>query len=256
MPDASRSQEVFARRPAHPGISAAPACASEARTTGRSIRRIAGWALAILVLAGLLAVGWSGWPGVDWLAARQAELRALHAAGPWQLGCCLFALMTLLCAFALPGCSLVALAAGMLYGFTAGTLIVLIGSTVGATLAFLAARHLWRDAVRERWGDRLAGIEAGLARDGAYYLFFLRVAPVIPFGLLNPLLGLSAMPTHRFFVVSLLGMAAGSAAYVYAGTALAGASSVGDLFSPGLLAALAALALLPPITRAVWRRTR
>jgi uncharacterized membrane protein YdjX (TVP38/TMEM64 family) len=187
------------------------------------------------------------------LHTRQAELLAFQAARPWAFATGLFFLFTLLSALALPGCSVLALAAGLCLGWLPGTLLVVIASTVGATISFLAARHWWRDAVRRRWGHRLVAIENGLARDGAYYLFSLRLAPVIPYALINPLMGLSAMPLRQFFGVSLLGMLAGSAAYVYAGTVLSEASSWQTLFTPGLMVALAVLALLPWVMRKVMR---
>jgi uncharacterized membrane protein YdjX (TVP38/TMEM64 family) len=187
------------------------------------------------------------------LHTRQAELLAFQAARPWAFATGLFFLFTLLSALALPGCSVLALAAGLCLGWLPGTLLVVIASTVGATLSFLAARHWWRDAVRRRWGHRLTAIEDGLARDGAYYLFSLRVAPVIPYALINPLMGLSAMPLRQFFGVSLLGMLAGSAAYVYAGTVLSEAISWQTLFTPGLMVALAVLAVLPWVMRKVMR---
>ena len=210
--------------------------------------------LAAATVAALLWAG-SALPGLDaaWLQSRQGELQALHAEQPVAFGAGLFMLFTLLSALALPGCSVLALAAGLCMGWLAGTLLVVLGSSVGATLSFLAARHWWREGVRRRWGHRLARVEDGLARDGAFYLFSLRVAPVIPYALINPLMGLSAMPTRQFFCVSLLGMLAGSAAYVYAGTTLARAQGWQDLFSPSLMAALALLAVLPWAARLGWQ---
>lgn len=213
-----------------------------------SSRRTLAWAAlaAAVVAAALLVLSTSvRLPDAVWLQQRQAELHALHAAGPWTFAVGLFALFTLLSALALPGCSVLALAAGMVLGWLPGTLLVVLASTAGATLSFLAARHWWRDAVQRRWGHRLHRLQAGLARDGAFYLFSLRVAPVIPFALINPLMGLSAMSTRQFFAVSLLGMLAGSAAYVYAGTALAQAQGWQDLASPSMWAALLLLAALP-----------
>ncbi len=212
------------------------------------------WLLAAAALVGLWWA-WSGIAGLDaaWLQTRQGELRSLQADQPIAFGAGLFMLFTLMSALALPGCSVLALAAGLCMGWLPGTLLVVLASSVGATLSFLAARHLWRDSVRRRWGHRLARVEAGLARDGAFYLFTLRVAPVIPYALINPLMGLSAMPTRQFFSVSVAGMLAGSAAYVYAGTTLARAQSWQDVLNPGLLAALALLALLPWGVRLAWR---
>lgn len=211
----------------------------------------------LLATASVAALLWacSALPGLDaaWLQSRQGELRALHAAQPLAFGAGLFMLFTVMSALALPGCSVLALAAGLCMGWLPGTLLVVLASSVGATASFLAARHWWRDEVRKRWGHRLAHVEDGLARDGAFYLFSLRVAPVIPYALINPLLGLSAMPTRQFFGVSMLGMLAGSAAYVYAGTTLAGAQGWQDIFSPGLLAALTLLALTPWAVRVGWQ---
>ncbi len=220
-------------------------------------RQRAVWLL--LVAACLAALLWASrhwawpWPDVAWLQAHQAQLLALTAARPWATGAALFGLFTVLSALALPGCSVLALAAGLCLGWLPGTLLVALASSVGATLSFLATRHLARDRVRRRWGHRLAGVDAGLARDGAFYLFMLRLAPVIPYPLINPLMGLSAMPVRQFFGVSLLGMLAGSAAYVYAGTALGSAQRWQDLLSPGLWAAAGLLLALPVVARHAWR---
>ena len=216
--------------------------------------RLLPWLLAAAAVAAL-AWAFSSVVGLDsaWLQTRQGELRSLHADQPIAFGAGLFMLFTLMSALALPGCSVLALAAGLCMGWLPGTMLVVLASSVGATLSFLATRHLWRDGVRRRWGHRLARVEDGLARDGAFYLFTLRVAPIIPYALINPLMGLSAMPTRQFFSVSLLGMLAGSAAYVYAGTTLARAQGWQDIFSPGLLAALALLAALPWAARFAWQ---
>jgi uncharacterized membrane protein YdjX (TVP38/TMEM64 family) len=215
---------------------------------------------AALAFGLVLATTWAtivpALPDPLWLQAHQQALLTAVQHRPWSSGLGFFLLFTLLSALALPGCGLLALGAGLCFGWLAGTLLVLLASTVGATLSFLAARHLWRDTVQRRWGHRLVAVEAGLARDGAFYLLALRLAPVIPYIIINPLMGLSSMPTLRFFAVSLLGMFAGSAAYVYAGTTLGQAASWGDLLSPGLMAVLVGLALLPWLVRAAWRRHR
>ena len=222
-----------------------------------SPRRLLPWLLAAAAVAALV---WacSGIAGLDasWLQSRQGELRSLHAEQPIFFSAALFMLFTLMSALALPGCSVLALAAGLCMGWLPGTLLVVLASSVGATRSFLAARPLWRDGVRKRFGHRLARVEDGLARDGAFFLFSLRVAPVIPYAFINPLMGLSAMPTRQFFSVSVLGMLAGSAAYVYAGTTLGRAQGWLDIFSPSLLAALALLAALPWAARFAWQSWR
>ena len=226
-------------------------------TPGR--RRLWPWLAGALLVAAWALAARSEFDLV-WLQQQRQQLLDLQAAQPWCFGLAFFALFTLLSALAMPGCGLLALAAGLCFGWVAGTALVVLASTVGATLSFLAGRHLLRDAVRRRWGRRLAVVEEGLARDGAFYLFSLRLAPVIPYALVNPLMGVSDMSTRQFFVVSLLGMLAGSAAYVYAGTALSQAQSWQDVLSPSLMstliAALFALALLPWLARALWRAAR
>lgn len=220
--------------------------------------RAAVTAALLLAVGALLCCALGTVPDLAWLQSRQAELRALHAENPIALAACLFCCLTVLSALALPGCSALALAAGAYFGMGVGTALVLLASTVGATASFLAARHLLRGAVQRRWGPRLAAVESGLARDGAFYLFSLRVAPLIPYGLVNPLMGLSKMPLRQFFWISLLGMLAGSAAYVYAGVALGSGAgpSTGwsGLWSPRVMLALGLLAVLPWCGRAVWRR--
>ena len=219
------------------------------------LRLVATLAFGLVLIAAWVMAG-PALPEPQWLQAQQQALLTAVQDRPWSSGLGFFLLFTLLSALALPGCSVLALGAGLCFGWVAGTLLVLVASTVGATLSFLAARHLWRDTVRSRWGHRLKTVEAGLARDGAFYLFALRMAPVIPYALVNPLMGLSSMSTRRFFLVSLLGMLAGSAAYVYAGTTLAQVRDWGDLFAPDLMAVLAGLAILPWLARAAWRRFR
>jgi uncharacterized membrane protein YdjX (TVP38/TMEM64 family) len=209
---------------------------------------------AILAACAACVALWGQVPDAGWLQQHQQALLGWQAQSPWLFGLGFFALFTVLSALALPGCSLLALAAGLHFGWAGGTLLVTLASAVGATLSFLAARHWWRDAVRRRWGHRLGAVEERVRRHGALALFWLRLAPVIPFPVLNPLMGLSAMPTATFFTASALGMLAGSAAWVYAGSALVGAAAWQDLLAPQLWLALAAAVLLPWAAREAWRR--
>ncbi len=213
---------------------------------------------SLLLLGLIAALIWAAGHGPDsaWWAQQRSSLLALQAAHPWGLGLGLLAGMILLSALALPGNAPLALAAGLCFGVPLGAAIIVFGSTLGASIAFLAARWWWRDAVQRRWGPQLAGVQAAVARDGAFYLFSLRVAPLIPYPVINPLMGLTAMRLPTFFGVSLAGMLAGSLAYAWAGAALAQAQALPDLASPGLLAGLLALAVLPWGARAAWRLCR
>jgi pyruvate/2-oxoglutarate dehydrogenase complex dihydrolipoamide dehydrogenase (E3) component/uncharacterized membrane protein YdjX (TVP38/TMEM64 family) len=154
-------------------------------------------------------------------------------------------------AASLPGAAVMTLAAGALFGVLAGTLLVSLASSLGATLAFLSARHLLGDWVRARLGGRLAEIDRGLARDGGFYLFTLRLVPLFPFVAVNLLMGLTRLRTRTFWWVSQVGMLPGTLVYVNAGTQLAGVESAADILSPGLLAAFVLLGLFPLLARHV-----
>lgn len=154
-------------------------------------------------------------------------------------------------ALSLPGAALLTLVAGALFGLVWGTLVVSFASTIGATLAFLATRFLFRDAVRERFAERLRAIDAGLERDGAFYLCTLRLVPVVPFFLVNLLMGLTPIRTGTFYWVSQLSMLPGTLVYVGAGRELGRIDSLSGIVSPGLLLAFALLAIFPWLARAL-----
>ncbi len=153
-----------------------------------------------------------------------------------------FALLTALC---LPGAAALMLLAGAGFGLTWGSLLATLASTAGACLTMLGARYLLRHRVESRWAARLHQVNQGLQAQGAMYLLSLRLLPVIPFVPLNLISGLTRLPVWTFFWASAVGMLPGTVVYVYAGTQLATVRSVEQLWSRNLLAALAALSLLP-----------
>lgn len=173
---------------------------------------------------------------------------------PWLFGIGFFLLFTAMAAVPLPGCSVLALAAGAWWGWLGGAVMVTLASSVGATLAFLAARHLGRDAVQRRWGSRLWQVESMLEQHGSLLVFWLRVAPLIPYPVLNPLLGLTRLSTARFFGASAAGMFGSSALYAWLGAELGHAAGWRDLLTPPVLAAVAALMVLPLALRAALAR--
>jgi pyruvate/2-oxoglutarate dehydrogenase complex dihydrolipoamide dehydrogenase (E3) component/uncharacterized membrane protein YdjX (TVP38/TMEM64 family) len=152
-------------------------------------------------------------------------------------------------ALSLPGAAVVTLAGGALFGVVIGTIAVSFASTIGATLAFLIARFVLRDAVRRRFETRLRSIEEGIARDGAFYLFTLRLVPLFPFFVVNLVMALTPIATPVFYGVSQVGMLPGTIAYVYAGSRLGEIERLGDVASPGLLGAFVILGLLPLLLR-------
>lgn len=156
-------------------------------------------------------------------------------------------------AVSLPGAAVMMLAAGASFGLIWGTMLSTFASALGATFAMLATRYLFRDAAAMRLGDRLKALDDGVAKDGMYYLVSLRLAPVIPFFVLNWLIGLTHMRVWPFFWTSFVGMLAGTAVYVNAGTQLSAINSFTDIFSPAIIASLMLLAIVPWLLRAVVR---
>ncbi|MDP3709447.1 MAG: FAD-dependent oxidoreductase, partial [Polaromonas sp.] len=134
---------------------------------------------------------------------------------------------------------------GASFGLVWGTVVVSFASTVGATLAMLVARYLLRDAIQARFGPRLDEVNKGIEKEGAFYLFSLRLIPVVPFFALNLLMGLTRIKTWTYFWVSQLGMFAGTVAYVNAGTQIAKIDSLQSILSPGLIGSFVLLGLLP-----------
>jgi pyruvate/2-oxoglutarate dehydrogenase complex dihydrolipoamide dehydrogenase (E3) component/uncharacterized membrane protein YdjX (TVP38/TMEM64 family) len=159
-------------------------------------------------------------------------------------------------AMALPGAVVMTLAAGALFGLGWGLLIVSFASTIGATLAFLASRWLLGGWVQSRFGDRLTAMNTGIARDGGFYLFTLRLVPAVPFFAINLAMGLTPIRPWTFYWVSQVGMLAGTLIYVNAGTQLAQIDSLSGIVSPGLLGSLILLGLLPLAMRKVIDHVR
>jgi uncharacterized membrane protein YdjX (TVP38/TMEM64 family) len=190
------------------------------------------------------------------LKARQAEFDSLYRASPVLVLASFFALYVAVTGLSLPGAAIMTLAAGALFGLEKGTILVSFASTIGATLAFLASRHVLRDFVQRRFGDRLSPVNDGVARDGAFYLLTLRLVPLFPFFLINLLMGLTPIRTWTYFWVSQIGMLLGTIVYVNAGTQLAHISKLSDIASPVLLASFVALGLMPWVAKWIVKQVQ
>ena len=166
-----------------------------------------------------------------YLKNSQAQFAELYQARPVLVIGSYFVLYVAVTALSLPGAAILTLAGGAVFGLLVGTVIVSFASSIGATLAFLAARFLLRDSVQARFGARLAEIDKGVAKEGAFYLFTLRLVPLVPFFVINLLMGLTAMKTRTFYWVSQLGMLLGTIVYVNAGTQLAKIDSLKGVLS-------------------------
>jgi len=211
------------------------------------LRKLVVFALIGLAVALYFAFGLGQYFNLQTLKVEQAAIEAYRSAHPGLAAAIYFVLYVLITALSLPGAALMTLAGGAVFGLGWGTLLVSFASSAGATLAFLTARFLLRDWVLQRFGRRLQAIDDGVRREGAFYLFTLRLVPVFPFVLVNLLLGLTAMKTRTFYWVSQLGMLAGTVVYVNAGTQLARIESLSGIISPALLGSFVLLGLFPLI---------
>jgi pyruvate/2-oxoglutarate dehydrogenase complex dihydrolipoamide dehydrogenase (E3) component/uncharacterized membrane protein YdjX (TVP38/TMEM64 family) len=213
--------------------------------------------LAVLALAGLFfGLDLDRYLSLATIKSRQADMEAWRAAQPVVAAVVAFAAYVAASALSLPGAAVMTLATGAVFGLGWGTLIVSFASSIGATLAFLAARWLLGGWVHSRFGERLAALNAGIAREGGFYLFGLRLVPVLPFFAINLAMGLTPIRARTFYWVSQLGMLAGTLVYVNAGTQLARVDSLSGIVSPGLLGSLALLGIFPLIAKKIVDLTK
>ena len=214
--------------------------------------------LLLAALAAFVGLDLDRFLTLDFVQSQHDNLRAFQAAHPGQAAAIYFAIYVAVASLSLPGAALLTLLGGALFGLLYGTVLVSVASTLGATAAFLASRYLLRDVVTHRFGNRLKPINAGIEREGPFYLFALRLVPVFPFFVVNLLMGITPMRTWTFMWVSQTGMLLGTAAYVNAGRQLADIHSLHGILSPGLLGSLAVLGLVPLLARGAlaWVKRR
>ncbi len=221
---------------------------------------------ARLALAALLGLGIAAFFALG--LHRQLTLEALKASldvwrqwahqRPVASAAGFFAAYVAVTGLGLPGAAVMTMAGGALFGFVEGLVLASFASTLGATLSCLSARYLLRHWVQQRLGPRLEPVNQGIQREGAFYLFTMRLIPVLPFFAINLIMGLTPMPTRTFAWVSQLGMLPGTAVFLYAGTRLALVESLSDVLSPEILTAFALMGLFPLLARKLvsWLRVR
>jgi len=212
--------------------------------------------IIILLLVALGAIAFFAFDlgryfSLDFIKQSQGQLTEIYAEQPLKISLAYLLIYVAITALSLPGAAIMTLAGGAVFGLFWGTVLVSLASTMGATLAMLVARYILRDSIEARFGRRLAEVNKGIAREGAFYLFTLRLIPAIPFFALNLLMGLTRMKTLTFFWVSQVGMLAGTVVYVYAGTEIAKIDSLRSILSPGLLGAFVVLGLFPLVAKRI-----
>jgi len=183
------------------------------------------------------------------IKARQHDFEAFYGKHKSATIAAYMAAYILVTAMSLPGAAVMTLAGGALFGLWVGTVMVSFASTIGATLAFLLSRFLFRDAIQQKFGDKLAAINRGIERDGNFYLFTLRLVPAFPFFMINVVMGLTPIKTAAFFFVSQIGMLPGTIVYLNAGTQLGKLESAAGILSPAIILSFALLGIFPLIAR-------
>ena len=205
----------------------------------------------LVLLAAFFALDLGRYLSLGYLKSSQSAFESLYAAQPLTVIGSYFALYVAVTALSFPGAVIMTLAGGAIFGTLWGTVIVSFASSLGATLAFLAARFVLRDSIEARFGNRLGEFNKGIEKEGAFYLFTLRLVPLVPFFVINLLMGLTKMKTLTFYGVSQLGMLAGTAVYVNAGTQLAQLESLQGILSPGLIGSFVLLGVFPLLARKI-----
>lgn len=209
-----------------------------------------------LLIAGFFLFDLQQYFSLDFIKAKQQAFNAYYDENTVLTLLIFFIVYVTVTALSLPGAAIMTLLAGALFGLIAGVIMVSIASTLGATLAFLVARYLFRDSLQTRYADKLQVINEGVEKEGPLYLFAMRLVPLFPFFLVNILMGFTRIRTTTFAWVSQIGMLAGTIVYVYAGTQLAQIDSLSSILSPGLIIAFVLLGIFPMIAKKVMDKIR
>ena len=205
--------------------------------------------IAVVVFIAVLVVAFfwldlGRYLGLEYLKSRQADIDAFYRDNPVVVLTAYFAAYVAVTGLSLPGAAIMTLAGGAVFGLLWGTVLVSFASTLGATIAFIVSRYILREGIQRRYGDRLKAINAGIERDGAFYLFTLRLVPAFPFFVINLVMG-----PLTFAFVSQVGMLPGTVVFVNAGTQLARIESLQGILSPVLIGSFVLLGVFPLVAK-------
>lgn len=206
-------------------------------------------ALIALLITLFFVYDFQQYLSLEYFNQQRAAILDFYQINPWQTILIFFAIYVLITGLSLPGAALMTLIAGAIFGVVTGTIIVSFASTIGATLAFLVSRYLFKDFVQSRFKQQLAAINRGVEKDGAFYLFALRLVPAFPFFIINLVMALTPIKTWTFYWISQVGMFAGTIVYVNAGTQIAQLDSLAGILSPEIILSFALLGIFPLIAK-------
>lgn len=195
---------------------------------------------------------------LEYIKASRERFQALYAEHTFLVIGAYFLLYVTATALALPAATAITLAGGAMFGFTTGVIVVSFASSIGAAVAFVVARYLLRDWVQGKFGDKLEKINQGIEKDGAFYLFTLRLIPLFPFFVVNTVIALTPMRLFTYYWVSQVGMFPATLVYVNAGKELGRIDSLSGLLSPSLILSFAILGIFPLVMKKAlgWYQSR
>ncbi len=209
------------------------------------------FAVIIVLIAGFFIFDLGQYLTLDYLKSQQQAFNDYYQHHRFSTLLTYFVIYIVVTALSLPGATVMTLAGGALFGLWTALVVVSFASSIGATLAFLVSRFLLRDWVQKKFGDKLQSINEGVEREGAFYLFSLRLVPLFPFFVINLVMGLTPLKTSLYYIVSQVGMLAGTFVFVNAGTQLGQLESAGGILSPGLLISFALLGIFPLVAKRI-----
>lgn len=215
------------------------------------MKRIGLIGLIAVILISFFYFDLSQYLTLEYIKAQQQQVDQYYADNQALTIAGYFIIYILVTGASLPGAAILTLAGGAIFGLLTGLIIISFASTIGASLAFLVSRYLFRESIQQKFGDSLKSVNAGIDKDGAFYLFALRLVPVFPFFVINLVMGLTPIKLKTFYWVSQVGMLAGTIVYVNAGTQLAQIDSASGILSPALIASFVLLGLLPLIGKKI-----
>ncbi len=186
---------------------------------------------------------------LEFFRSKQTLIESYFTSSPVKTGLIYFCIYIIVTGLSLPGAAIMTLTGGAIFGLVWGTILVSFASSIGATIAFMVSRFLLRNAVMERFSENLKPVNDGMEKDGAFYLFTLRLVPVFPYFIINLVMGLTPIRTFTFYFITQLGMLPATIVFVNAGTQIAKIRAAGDILSPELIASFVLLGVFPLLAK-------
>ena len=220
------------------------------------IRKIAIGTIIIVLIAAFKIFGLNQYLTLEYLKASRLQLAGIYAVHPFKVIAVYMVSYICATALSLPGAAILTLAGGALFGLLKGCIIISFASSIGATLACMVSRYFLGDWVQGKFSDKLAVINQGIAREGGFYLFTLRLVPIFPFFMINLIMGLTRMRISQFYWISQLGMLPGTLVYVNAGRELGKIQTPSGILSPGLIVSFIILGIFPFMVKKIVAKLR